>query len=84
MSGACRHAGAAIVAGAASLLIFADALPAGEVAPAVLCEGYAGLPEGNGPRAGMVWIEGGSFTMGDDDERPEESAAHEVAVKGFW
>ena len=32
----------------------------------------------------MVWIEGGSFTMGDDDERPEERAAHEVTVEGFW
>ena len=32
----------------------------------------------------MVWIEGGRFTMGDDEERPEERAAHEVTVKGFW
>jgi formylglycine-generating enzyme required for sulfatase activity len=32
----------------------------------------------------MVWIEGGSFTMGDEDERPEERAAHEVTVGGFW
>ena len=53
-------------------------------AQATLCEGYAGLPELDGAQAGMVWIEGGSFTMGDDDERPEERAAHEVTVKGFW
>ena len=85
MSEAGRHAaGAVIVAGVAALLIVPDALQAGEGAPAVLCHGYAGLPEGDGPRAGMVWIDGGSFTMGDDDERPEESAAHEVMVKGFW
>ena len=32
----------------------------------------------------MVWIAGGTFTMGDDDERPEERAAHEVTVAGFW
>jgi hypothetical protein len=31
------------------------------------CEAHAGLPEGAGPTAGMVWIEGGSFTMGADD-----------------
>jgi formylglycine-generating enzyme len=60
---------------------FATAM-AGARAP--LCEGYPGLPEGDGPHAGMVWIERGDFTMGDDDERPEERAAHEVTVDGFW
>ena len=54
------------------------------VSPAALCKDYAGLPEGDGPHAGMVWIEGGSFAMGDDDERPEERAVHEVTVGGFW
>lgn len=39
---------------------------------------------GTGPTAGMVWIPGGSFTMGEDDERPEERPAHRVTVKGFW
>ena len=48
-----------------------------------LCQGYSGLPAGDGPNAGMVWIEAGSFAMGDD-ERPEEQAAHEVTVDGFW
>ena len=32
----------------------------------------------------MVWIAGGTFTMGADEERPEERAAHEVSVGGFW
>ena len=54
------------------------------LSPAALCKDYAGLPEGDGPHTGMVWIEGGSFAMGDDDERPEERAAHEVTVRGFW
>ena len=49
-----------------------------------LCDGYAGLPASSDRMAGAVWIEGQSFTMGDDDERPEERAAHEVAVPGFW
>jgi formylglycine-generating enzyme len=62
----------------------ADHLPMEALSPASLCEGYAGLPEGAGATAGMVWIEGGSFAMGDDDERPEERAAHEVTVRGFW
>lgn len=39
---------------------------------------------GTGPTAGMVWIPGGGFTMGEDDERPEERPAHRVTVKGFW
>jgi formylglycine-generating enzyme len=73
-----------MVAGVASFLIGADALQAGEVSPVTLCEGYAGLPEANGPHAGMVWIEGGTYTMGDDGGRPEERAAREVTVAGFW
>ena len=32
----------------------------------------------------MVWIAGGKFTMGSDDERPEERAAHQVSVGAFW
>lgn len=35
---------------------------------------------------GMVWIEGGSFTMGahDKEGRPDEYPVHSVQVKGFW
>jgi formylglycine-generating enzyme required for sulfatase activity len=33
--------------------------------------------------AGMVWIEGGTFTMGSDCHYPEEGPAHLVAVEGF-
>jgi formylglycine-generating enzyme len=62
----------------------ADRSPMQALSPGALCEDYAGLPEGDGPHTGMVWIEGGSFAMGDDDERPEERAAHEVTVRGFW
>jgi formylglycine-generating enzyme required for sulfatase activity len=49
-----------------------------------LCDGYAGLPDGSAPTAGMSWIPGGSFFMGEDDERPEERPAHRVTVDGFW
>jgi formylglycine-generating enzyme len=49
-----------------------------------LCEGYGGLPPGSEPTAGMVAIRGGGFTMGDDDQRPEERSAHRVAVAPFW
>jgi formylglycine-generating enzyme len=48
-----------------------------------LCEGYGGLPPGSEPTAGMAAIPGGSFTMGDDDQRPEERAAHRVTVAPF-
>lgn len=34
----------------------------------------------------MVWIEGGNFEMGGDNEqaRPDEYPKHPVTVKGFW
>lgn len=38
---------------------------------------------GSAPK-GMVWIPGGSFTMGSDDHYPEEAPAHRAAVGGFW
>lgn len=35
---------------------------------------------------GMVWVEGGEFTMGAQDQegRADEYPAHKVKVKGFW
>jgi formylglycine-generating enzyme required for sulfatase activity len=32
----------------------------------------------------MVWIPGGSFTMGSDHHYPEEAPAHRVRLEGFW
>ncbi len=32
----------------------------------------------------VVWIEGGSFRMGDERFYPEERPVHEVDVEGFW
>jgi sulfatase modifying factor 1 len=49
-----------------------------------LCTGYLGLPSEGGDKAGMVFIPGGSFTMGSDRERPEERFTHIVQVDGFW
>lgn len=43
-------------------------------------------PSGPVPE-GMVWIPGGTFTMGTDDDHPlfsDARPAHQVAVKGFW
>lgn len=36
------------------------------------------------PRDGMVWVPGGTFTMGSDHHYPEETPAHRVAIDGFW
>ena len=33
---------------------------------------------------GMVWIAGGEFTMGSDDDKFNERPAHRVKVDGFW
>lgn len=37
-------------------------------------------------QAGMVWIPGGEFIMGDNEERPTDNAQqlHAVKVDGFW
>lgn len=32
----------------------------------------------------MIWIPGGTFTMGSDLHYPEEAPAHRVYVDGFW
>jgi formylglycine-generating enzyme required for sulfatase activity len=32
----------------------------------------------------MVWVPGGTFTMGSDRHHPEEAPAHRVVVQGFW
>jgi len=36
------------------------------------------------PAENMVWVPGGSFTMGSDKHYPEEAPAHPVTVDGFW
>src|SRR5262245_27455818 len=49
-----------------------------------LCNSYSGLPSEDGDKAGMIFIPDGSFSMGSDDERPEERFSHVVHVDGFW
>jgi len=34
--------------------------------------------------SGMMWIPGGTFTMGSNRHYPEEAPAHRVTVDGFW
>ena len=41
-------------------------------------------PKSKPPAKDMVWIPGGSFTMGSNDHYPEEAPAHPVTVDGFW
>jgi formylglycine-generating enzyme required for sulfatase activity len=45
--------------------------------------GQAGPPTG---QAGMVWIPGGEFMMGDNETQPADNAQqlHPVKVNGFW
>jgi formylglycine-generating enzyme len=69
---------------AAALLVGGLAASWPAEAKAATCQAYSGLPAEAGPLAGMVWIAGGTFTMGADDQRPEERAGHEVTVDGFW
>jgi len=39
---------------------------------------------GSAPDPGMVWVGGGTFSMGSDDHYPEEAPVHRVSVGGFW
>jgi formylglycine-generating enzyme required for sulfatase activity len=39
---------------------------------------------GPAPDLDMIWVPGGSFTMGSDHHYPEEAPAHRVSVEGFW
>ena len=67
--------------------VLSVSLPASEaiaVSPIANCATYSGMPEGDDDKAGMVFISGGSFTMGSDRERPEERFSHSVKVDGFW
>jgi sulfatase modifying factor 1 len=41
-------------------------------------------PPGPPPARDMVWVPGGTFTMGSEDWYPEERPAHPVTVDGFW
>jgi sulfatase modifying factor 1 len=36
------------------------------------------------PERDMIWIPGGSFTMGSEDHYPEERPLRPAQVKGFW
>ena len=42
--------------------------------------------QGEGDSKDMVWIPGGTFTMGADNQRayPDEYPEHQVTVSGFW
>ena len=52
--------------------------------PIADCKSYSGIPADEGDKSGLVFIPGGSFTMGSDQERPEERYSHVVRVDGFW
>jgi len=66
------------------LSVFLFAKFAHAASPIADCKTYSGIPEGEDETAGMVFIQGGSFVMGSDRERPEERFSHEVKVDGFW
>ena len=61
---------------------FARAEPAPEPEPPL---GPQPRPDGQAP-AGMVWIPGGTYTMGTRDPNPHfaDAPEHEVEVGGFW
>jgi sulfatase modifying factor 1 len=80
-----RKLAAAILAGvvvAASLLFVAGT---GLVRkPAEVATTSCGLPATDGAHPGMIWVPGGSFTMGAEYAYREEGPAHPEQVTGFW
>lgn len=36
------------------------------------------------PKPNMIWMPGGTFSMGSNDFYPEEKPVHQVTVDGFW
>jgi formylglycine-generating enzyme len=64
--------------GIPSLALLSLIMPKSTVSP--LTTSRPGRP----PQKGMVWIPGGTFTMGSDRHYPEEAPARAVSVDGFW
>ena len=55
------------------------------VLDATLCDAYAGLPEQSAALVpGMIWIEGGTYSMGSDVHYADEAPVHERWIDGFW
>lgn len=69
----------------AVMLVARAAVLCAVTATATIADGPPEPAPQDGP-AGMVWIPGGEFTMGTDDERSllNERPAHRVQVSGFW
>lgn len=70
----------ALTIGGAALLLtgitwYSGVIPAFSQGKAMQC-----MAENND----LVWIEGGSFIMGEDKTYPEERLEHKVTVDGFW
>jgi formylglycine-generating enzyme required for sulfatase activity len=53
-------------------------------APGHYCNAYQGLPASSGIHSGMVFVQGGKFTMGSDRHFSEEKPARTVVVSSFW
>jgi formylglycine-generating enzyme required for sulfatase activity len=68
-----------------SVAVDDTAVPAkpAELSPTSTTKAPVVKPPGPKPR-GMVWIAGGTFTMGDDDGPPDEGPPHAVTLDGFW
>ena len=73
----------AFAGGAALSRTEASALDAAAEAPR-LCADYSGLPAGDGPHKGMVWIPPGEGSVGADHAYPEEAPAVQLRIEGFW
>jgi sulfatase modifying factor 1 len=80
-------AGLLALSSAALVALLVFGMPQQRIANAAAgsCTDASGLTdEGDGATAGMVFVPAGSYSMGADDQRPEERWTHRVEVGGFW
>ena len=55
------------------------------VLDAALCDAYGGLPEQSAaPVPGMIWIEGGVYSMGSEEHYEDEAPVRQQSIDGFW
>ena len=55
-----------------------------DLGKAVPSETHSGWIGGDEAKSGMLWVQGGKFRFGSDDQYSEEGPVQEVRVDGFW
>src|SRR5260221_532069 len=52
--------------------------------PAISANPRGSVNRNNSPTNDVVWIPGGTFSMGSESGKSDEQPVHQVIVRGFW